>query len=1380
MIGKTISHYKILEKLGEGGMGIVYKAQDLKLDRFVALKFLPIHMGNDDTQKQRFIHEAKAASALDHPNICTIYEIDETESYPGKGPFGQIFIAMACYDGQTLEDQIATGDLIPVAETLSIIIQLAQGLKKAHEKEIVHRDIKPANIIVTNEGEVKIVDFGLAKLKGQAKLTKEETTLGTIAYMSPEQARGEEIDAQTDIWSLGIIFYKMLTGKSPFIADYDQAIIYNILNEIPEPINNLNKDVPPELDNVVQKCLEKNKDKRYQTLKEFYSDLIQVIKKFNYTIQMRSGEFQPAGITVKNSKLWPALSVSLALIVVSVIIALLVFWPGSKFSSYEQAFFKTHFEESGNISKNDRSLENVKAHRYYLLTTAFTNNYKIPGQVKREYRGLLSQNPDSPQAHYYLGLICFLSAEKQSERDSVWILYDKAENLGLNSIYLKLDELLFYKRNSFTQQAFEVVNKLLEKYPENPDVMFEIGSFYQYTASDTSKALEYYKQTLRLYDNFLSAHLGLFQLALDKNNLNSAKVYLDEAAEINAEDIEVVRGKVRLYEKEGRFDEAEKCLKTAINSFGKNDIQFYKSLTRLYQKQDLFEKCDELITKASETFPSESYFTDLKMSLKKRKEWIQIQEEHKKDKNMVQWSEDFEDCLERAVRDKKPVIIEFYTTTSFWSKILEEKTYPDPRVQEVLKSYIPLRINAELKEELANRYKVDYYPGLLIINEKGNKLDAVRYYLEPPGPLALVKDLKGGLALYEKYAEGVAAEDQQITEVSNIEDAILLSKSKRRPIMAIVLSKGSKWSNKFVNETLNNPLLQSELKKVILVKVDRAVSKSLIKKWNIKYFPSILFLDDNGETLYQIQGYQPPTVLADLITDLNFVMSHDTKYKERITWLYDLEEAQSFAVLQNKDIFVFVNADWCPWCQRAIDYVFTNPIFIETINDKFVAVELHDERDEELLKSLGISGLPTFLILNASQAEIIRLVGFQEATELMAALDLEERKPVYSILGREKYQEFYKYESFSDQLYDESLYLSAIQAMRKQIEIFPDYWQSYYRIGDAYRLLKKPGETVSYFAKALDKGAEIDQSFAEKMLNAYLQLNDVPGFERWFRNITKAKIENSNETAILYNVCSEYYEILKDRKSAILMAEQALKIKPDYSDGYIRLGRLYYLENRLDKAKLNLTKAVQINKDDPQPCFYLGLIADRKGDTREKERYFELARQRRSMAADQVGWRKDYQSRPGYFLYAGYLDLIEQGYRYTLELADNESAKNDLAFFLALENRNLNEALQLINEVLEEEPDDPTILYTKAVILYQQGEYQKAHEIVLQYEERISKADLEEDPTFSYYLGRIKWAVGDTESAKKYFKYALKQTEPTASGKRDQQELIKFLAEHNL
>ena len=191
MIGKTISHYTILEKLGEGGMGVVYKAEDLKLKRIVALKFLPPDLTRDPDAKQRFIQEAQAASALDHPNICTIHEIDES-------PDGQMFICMACYEGRSLKEIIGNGPL-DITEAADIAVDIARGLAKAHERGITHRDIKPANILITTDERVKVVDFGLAKLTGQTRITKTGTTVGTAAYMSPEQIRGEDVDHRTDI-----------------------------------------------------------------------------------------------------------------------------------------------------------------------------------------------------------------------------------------------------------------------------------------------------------------------------------------------------------------------------------------------------------------------------------------------------------------------------------------------------------------------------------------------------------------------------------------------------------------------------------------------------------------------------------------------------------------------------------------------------------------------------------------------------------------------------------------------------------------------------------------------------------------------------------------------------------------------------------------------------------------------------------------------------------------------------------------------------------------------------------------------------------------------------------------------------------------------------
>jgi len=264
MIGKTISHYKILEKLGEGGMGVVYRADDTKLERHVALKFLSPRILGTDREKARFVREAKAAAALNHPNICTIHEIDEAD--------GQTFIAMECVEGQSLKARIESGS-IALDETLAIAAQIAEGLAEAHAKGIVHRDIKPANIVVTPKGRVKIMDFGLARSSEATQLTAAGTTVGTVVYMSPEQARVDCVDHRTDIWSLGVILHEMIAGRRPFRGDRDQAVIYSILNEEPEPLSAALPEVSGELEDVVCRMLSKDPASRHQSAQEVLADL---------------------------------------------------------------------------------------------------------------------------------------------------------------------------------------------------------------------------------------------------------------------------------------------------------------------------------------------------------------------------------------------------------------------------------------------------------------------------------------------------------------------------------------------------------------------------------------------------------------------------------------------------------------------------------------------------------------------------------------------------------------------------------------------------------------------------------------------------------------------------------------------------------------------------------------------------------------------------------------------------------------------------------------------------------------------------------------------------------------------------------------------------
>ncbi len=322
MIGQTISHYKIVSKLGEGGMGVVYKAEDLRLKRIVALKFLPRGLDAQEPERARFLQEAQAASALNHSNICTIHDLQEYE-----GPHGdkQQFIVMEYIDGRTLRQ------VIPIAKSQDAItyaIQIGEALHEAHGHGIVHRDVKPENIMVNTKSQIKVMDFGLAKLKGSLKLTRTSSTVGTLAYMAPEQIEGGEVDARGDIFSFGIVLYEMLTGNLPFRGEHEAAMMYSIINEEPESLLKFRPDLPADLDRIVHRALEKDPEDRYQSVADMVSELRKTLKQSTRVVHSgtgrmaappgREGTSAGKGPVMRRGVLLPVIGIAALLLVLAV------------------------------------------------------------------------------------------------------------------------------------------------------------------------------------------------------------------------------------------------------------------------------------------------------------------------------------------------------------------------------------------------------------------------------------------------------------------------------------------------------------------------------------------------------------------------------------------------------------------------------------------------------------------------------------------------------------------------------------------------------------------------------------------------------------------------------------------------------------------------------------------------------------------------------------------------------------------------------------------------------------------------------------------------------------------------------------------------------
>ena len=630
MINETILHYKILEKLGEGGMGVVYKAEDTKLKREVAIKFLPHHISANEEERQRFEIEAQASASLNHPNITTIYSVEEADE--------NVFIVMEFIDGEELKSKIKTKK-ISVDNAIDIAIKICEGLEAAHKKGIIHRDIKSSNIMVTESGAVKIMDFGLAKLSGAENITKLGMTLGTISYMSPEQATGVNVNHQTDIWSFGVVLYEMFTGNLPFKGDYDQAVVYSILNENPPEIKSYNENIPQPLESIIQKALSKNKEDRYQSAEELLNDLNLLKENSKLFSKTSSRKFSFDDKNFKVSKFTLPKFFSLRVILILLLLTAVAF-----------LLFK-YIPQLNNVSPlNEASLLPVEKHIAVLpfnvignknedkylaegLSEVITSKLSQLEQYKdklwfvptSEMQKSKVQSIDDALKAFGINLAITGSIQKLNNRYQLILnLIDPLKKRQISSRIIDepltgassiQNEAVFKTAEMMNIQLEENIQSTLKSGETNNPLANELyiqakGNLQHFgNTAELNSAIELFERALKEDPGFALAYSGLGEACLRMYSKTKETVWINKAQENctkadkinkNLAPVHITLG--LLYNETGKYEEANKEFLIAQNIDATN-IDAYTGQATAYNKQGKLDEAESIYKKVIKMKP---------------------------------------------------------------------------------------------------------------------------------------------------------------------------------------------------------------------------------------------------------------------------------------------------------------------------------------------------------------------------------------------------------------------------------------------------------------------------------------------------------------------------------------------------------------------------------------------------------------------------------------------------------------------------------------------------------------------------------------------------------------------------------------------------------
>jgi len=651
MTGSTVLHYQLLEKLGAGGMGVVYLAYDSKLERKVALKFLPEFISDNEVKRNQFIREARAAAQLNHPNIATIFNIEEAD---------QIFIVMEYIDGEEFSDKIRRAPL-SVKETTSLICQIAEGLQAAHNTGIVHRDIKSGNLMLTTSGKVKILDFGLAFSTDNGQLSSEESISGSLAYMSPEQLKGGDIDHRSDIWSLGIVIYEMLSGKLPFNGEYEQAIEYSILNEDFTPLSRITSNSSPVLEKVINKCLQKNPSDRYQNIQELLNDLNDTVPPLVSDNSARTTKRYISRKKVTAILILAAVLISTAVIFYPQLSYIIEKITGGSDASQQHLLIVPFRNFGGDTSEEFfcaglvetmtsklTQLEQFSGSLWVVPSSeVHTNNIKSPGEAKKMFGVNLAVTGALQSLNDFFRLtLNLIDTETLRQLNSSVIDVKKQDVAKLQNLsVIKLIEMLDLKLNPRQHEVIEegttLVPDAYEYYLQgrgflqrfenieniksavrlfslaiSRDSLYSVAyaslaeSYWRYYESTkdiswAEKAVDESEKAYLIDSNLVSVNItsGIIHAGLGKND--RAIKFFNKALDIDPMNASAYRGLAQTYEAQNRIDEAERTYKKAIK-LRPEYWAGYSLLGSFYYRYGKYEKALDQFKKVIEITPDNS------------------------------------------------------------------------------------------------------------------------------------------------------------------------------------------------------------------------------------------------------------------------------------------------------------------------------------------------------------------------------------------------------------------------------------------------------------------------------------------------------------------------------------------------------------------------------------------------------------------------------------------------------------------------------------------------------------------------------------------------------------------------------------------------------